>query len=131
MPEWLKGADCKSAGFAYVGSNPTPSTNLSINGLSGMTDVAPHAWFEPKLAALMAEARTAGIAQDMSVAVITDLVNGKLAGAAVPPPEESNPDQDLGEPGYMVPHGPDTGLADTGEAVGNPLNHLGHNRWGR
>ena len=23
MPEWLKGADCKSAGFAYVGSNPT------------------------------------------------------------------------------------------------------------
>ena len=26
MPEWLKGADCKSAGYAYVGSNPTPST---------------------------------------------------------------------------------------------------------
>ena len=23
MPEWLKGADCKSAGFTYVGSNPT------------------------------------------------------------------------------------------------------------
>ena len=23
MPEWLMGADCKSAGFAYVGSNPT------------------------------------------------------------------------------------------------------------
>lgn len=23
MPEWLKGADCKSAGYAYVGSNPT------------------------------------------------------------------------------------------------------------
>lgn len=23
MPEWLKGADCKSAGDAYVGSNPT------------------------------------------------------------------------------------------------------------
>jgi hypothetical protein len=27
VPEWLKGADCKSAGYAYVGSNPTPSTN--------------------------------------------------------------------------------------------------------
>ena len=26
MPEWLKGTDCKSVGFAYVGSNPTPST---------------------------------------------------------------------------------------------------------
>ena len=23
MPEWLKGADCKSAAFRYVGSNPT------------------------------------------------------------------------------------------------------------
>ena len=26
MPEWLKGTDCKSVGYAYVGSNPTPST---------------------------------------------------------------------------------------------------------
>ena len=26
MPEWLKGADCKSAGSAYVGSNPTRPT---------------------------------------------------------------------------------------------------------
>ena len=23
VPEWLMGADCKSAGYAYVGSNPT------------------------------------------------------------------------------------------------------------
>ena len=28
MPEWLKGADCKSAGDAYRGSNPLPSTIL-------------------------------------------------------------------------------------------------------
>jgi hypothetical protein len=28
VPEWLKGTDCKSVGSAYVGSNPTPSTNL-------------------------------------------------------------------------------------------------------
>jgi hypothetical protein len=28
VPEWLKGTDCKSVGYAYVGSNPTPSTNL-------------------------------------------------------------------------------------------------------
>ena len=26
MPEWLKGADCKSAGLSYVGSNPTRPT---------------------------------------------------------------------------------------------------------
>lgn len=27
MPEWLMGADCKSAGYAYVGSNPTRPKN--------------------------------------------------------------------------------------------------------
>ena len=26
VPEWPKGADCKSAGSAYGGSNPPPST---------------------------------------------------------------------------------------------------------
>ena len=31
MPEWLKGADCKSAGFAYVGSNPTrPNSFMNL-----------------------------------------------------------------------------------------------------
>ena len=28
VPEWPKGADCKSAGAAFVGSNPTPSTSV-------------------------------------------------------------------------------------------------------
>ena len=27
LPEWPKGADCKSAGSAYVGSNPSPATH--------------------------------------------------------------------------------------------------------
>ena len=31
VPEWSKGADCKSAGDAYGGSNPPPSTTLIIN----------------------------------------------------------------------------------------------------
>ena len=31
LPEWLMGADCKSAGYAYVGSNPTrPTTFLFL-----------------------------------------------------------------------------------------------------
>ena len=30
VPEWLKGADCKSASTAYSGSNPLLSTNGSI-----------------------------------------------------------------------------------------------------
>jgi hypothetical protein len=27
VPEWLKGTDCKSVGFAYAGSNPALSTS--------------------------------------------------------------------------------------------------------
>ena len=27
MPEWLMGADCKSAGYAYAGSNPARPTH--------------------------------------------------------------------------------------------------------
>jgi hypothetical protein len=34
VPEWLKGTDCKSVGYAYVGSNPTPSTILRPKGMS-------------------------------------------------------------------------------------------------
>ena len=30
MAEWSKAADCKSAGAAYEGSNPSPSTILTI-----------------------------------------------------------------------------------------------------
>ena len=36
VPEWLKGADCKSAGEAYEGSNPSPST------ISGNSSVVEH-----------------------------------------------------------------------------------------
>jgi hypothetical protein len=28
VPEWLKGTGCKPVSYAYVGSNPTPSTTL-------------------------------------------------------------------------------------------------------
>ena len=36
MPEWLKGADCKSAGYAYVGSNPTRPTFIDCPCGSGV-----------------------------------------------------------------------------------------------
>ena len=32
VPEWPKGADCKSAGSAFGGSNPPPSTILDGAG---------------------------------------------------------------------------------------------------
>ncbi len=39
MPEWLKGTDCKSVGYAYVGSNPTLSTTARepMHRLTGET----------------------------------------------------------------------------------------------
>ena len=33
VPEWLKGTDCKSVGFAYVGSNPTLSTIFNASSI--------------------------------------------------------------------------------------------------
>src|SRR5208283_597868 len=30
LPEWPKGADCKSAGYAFDGSNPSPSTAKNV-----------------------------------------------------------------------------------------------------
>jgi hypothetical protein len=30
MPEWLMGADCKSAGYAYAGSNPARPIHKSL-----------------------------------------------------------------------------------------------------
>ena len=30
VPEWLKGTGCKPVGYAYVGSNPTPSTKRAM-----------------------------------------------------------------------------------------------------
>src|ERR1700730_5799550 len=35
VPEWLKGTDCKSVGFAYAGSNPAPSTSPAARRWSG------------------------------------------------------------------------------------------------
>ena len=34
VPEWLKGADCKSVGVAYVGSNPTSPTKFHFLDLT-------------------------------------------------------------------------------------------------
>ena len=45
MPEWLKGTGCKPVGYAYVGSNPTPSTTLKA--LGNLLPSAPYASERP------------------------------------------------------------------------------------
>jgi hypothetical protein len=32
VPEWLMGADCKSAGYAYAGSNPARPIHEMVSG---------------------------------------------------------------------------------------------------
>ena len=32
LPKWPTGADCKSAGYAFDGSNPSPTTILKNKG---------------------------------------------------------------------------------------------------
>ena len=40
LPEWLKGADCKSVGYAYRGSNPlAPTSKLGAGRLEHAEDV--------------------------------------------------------------------------------------------
>lgn len=95
-----------------------------------MTDASPHAWLRPKLAALVAEAEAAGIARDVSVAVITDLINGLLS-ADTPQPSAADPNQDIGEPNSAANAGapyystPDEPMENIG--TGQP--HLGRHRW--
>ncbi len=37
LPEWPKGAVCKTVGSAYVGSNPTPATTCENGPLAAET----------------------------------------------------------------------------------------------
>ena len=60
-----------------------------------------HDWFRPKLTTLIAEAEAAGIARDVSIAVITDLVNGPQFSKA-PLQTEEGWNQDIGEPDNAV-----------------------------
>jgi hypothetical protein len=41
VPEWPKGADCKSAGDAFEGSNPSLSTKLIRAGIAQLVEREP------------------------------------------------------------------------------------------
>ena len=93
-----------------------------------MPDISPHDWLRPKLAALVQNAEAAGIARDVSVAVITDLINGPLSGA---PPLQTNEDwnKDIGEPDAFVNvNAPLSAEPTLGDPVVNPMNNIGRHR---
>ena len=49
IPEWLKGADCKSAAFRFVGSNPTLSTTFLISFHRGVEQLVARRAHNPKV----------------------------------------------------------------------------------
>jgi len=65
-----------------------------------MPDTDPFEFLRPRLSVLVDDAEQAGIARDISVAVITDLINGPLFSPAPPEGvvEDENWNQDIGEP---------------------------------
>lgn len=88
--------------------------------------VSPHEWLLPKLTALVDEAAAAGIARDVSVAVIDDLINAPPFNTA-PPETDEGWNQDIGEPDYMVnENDPLAAAASSSDGAGNLSNQLQH-----
>jgi len=94
-----------------------------------MATPSAHAWFRPRLEALVRDALADGFDQDTSVAVITDLINGPEFGLSPVPPGEEDWARDLGEPaglsGEMPGHqdAPNFG-GDTQPIDGTNLGHV-------
>jgi hypothetical protein len=95
-----------------------------------MTEPTAHDWYRPKLEALVAEAASAGIARDVSVAVITDLINGPEFGAPVLETNESW-NQDIGEPTEFVNvNNPVTAQPNAADATPDVMPFIGRNNAG-
>ncbi len=66
-----------------------------------MADIDPHAWLSSRITALVADAEQAGIARDVTVALVTDIINGPPFNVG-PPAADEDWNKDSGEPDYMV-----------------------------
>jgi hypothetical protein len=80
-----------------------------------MSDRAPHDWYLPRLKALVAEASAAGFAPDVSVAVVTDLMNGPAFTSAAEDVADEDWNRDIGEPDALVNPSIEASLDVTGE----------------
>jgi hypothetical protein len=95
-----------------------------------MPDPDPFAWLLPRLSALVHEAEQAGIARDISVAVITDLINGPRfspapAGGVV---DDENWNRDIGELDGSADARVDATIeiVDVALPTGQLATHIGH-----
>ena len=80
-----------------------------------MPQPSPHDWLRPRLAALVAAAKAAGIAPDVCVAVINDLINEAPYNTA-PPETDDDWNRDPGEPEGAVNPGFEEREGDPGDA---------------
>ena len=67
-----------------------------------MAETEPRDWLFSKLEALVADAQQAGIARDLVVALVTDIINGPPFNVGAAPAADEDWNKDVGEPDYMV-----------------------------
>jgi hypothetical protein len=84
-----------------------------------------HDWFHPRLIALLEDAHRAGFAQDVSIAVVSDLLNGPDFSPAEPGEIDERWAKDIGAPDYAAgemapPDSSDTGVVP-GERIGGSM----------
>ena len=82
-----------------------------------MAETEPRDWLYPRLAALVADAEQAGIARDMAVALVTDIINGPPFNVGPEPTADEDWNKDVGEPDYMVNEEHGGGNMPLGEPV--------------
>ena len=81
-----------------------------------MSDIDPRAWLYPRLEALVADAAEAGIAKDVTVAMVTDIINAAPFNVG-PPAADENWNKDVGEPDTMVNQDLGGGTAPLGDGL--------------
>jgi hypothetical protein len=75
-----------------------------------MSDIEPRDWYLPRLQALVAEAKAAGFAPDVSVALITSLMNEPPFVSAEGDILDEDWNRDIGEPDEVVNASIDAGV---------------------
>jgi hypothetical protein len=96
-----------------------------------MSETEPRDWLYPRLEALVADAERAGITRDMTVALVTDIINGPPFNVGPDLTADEGWNKDIGETDAMVNLDTTGGLAPLDEAVvGAGLATFGRSRTG-
>ena len=86
-----------------------------------MAETAPRDWIYPRLAALVADAGKAGIARDVTVALVTDIINGPPFNVGPEPEADEGWNKDIGETDAMVNNDGTGGIIPLDDPAGGGL----------